>query len=352
MTVLKTNDLPTFKRLQSEGVPILGGDRAAKQDIRVLHFGICNLMPDAALEATERQLVRPIAISSGVAQIHLHHFTLPMIERGKKAQAHIDSHYESFAGIQRDGLDGLIITGANTTEPITNKEFWQPMIDVLDWAGQEVTSTMTLCAATHVVMAHKYNQSPTRHTDKRWGVFPHRVVDKNHPLTVNMNTKFDVPHSRFGDVTREQCNKANVRILIESPDVGVHAMTSPDGLRWVGWQGHGEYDDNSLLKEFIREVKRHRNEERPDFPPPPRNYLNDHNLRIVDIFRQNSTADIGDLEKKLSSELDNTWRDSARSFMGAWIDAVYQLTNVDRKKPFMDDPKLDPKNPLAYLQMS
>ena len=45
-------DLPTFQRLHEEGEEILASDRASQQDIREMHIGLLNIMPDAALEAT------------------------------------------------------------------------------------------------------------------------------------------------------------------------------------------------------------------------------------------------------------------------------------------------------------
>ena len=46
-------NLPTFQRLREEGEEILAPDRASQQDIREMHIGLLNMMPDAALEATE-----------------------------------------------------------------------------------------------------------------------------------------------------------------------------------------------------------------------------------------------------------------------------------------------------------
>jgi homoserine O-succinyltransferase len=43
--------------------------------------------------------------------------------------------------------------------------------------------------------------------------------------------------------------------------------------------------------------------------------------------------------------IDNTWRDTARAVFDNWLGKVYQLTNQDRRLPFMDG--IDPKNPLG-----
>jgi homoserine O-succinyltransferase len=43
--------------------------------------------------------------------------------------------------------------------------------------------------------------------------------------------------------------------------------------------------------------------------------------------------------------LDNTWRDSAVEVIGKWIGLVYQVTNHNRTKQFMDT--IDENNPLG-----
>jgi len=58
MPLVAHTDLPTFQRLREEGEEILDPDRASNQDIREMHIGLLNMMPDAALEATERQFFR------------------------------------------------------------------------------------------------------------------------------------------------------------------------------------------------------------------------------------------------------------------------------------------------------
>jgi homoserine O-succinyltransferase len=43
--------------------------------------------------------------------------------------------------------------------------------------------------------------------------------------------------------------------------------------------------------------------------------------------------------------LHNTWHDTAEAVVNNWIGKVYQLTNRDRKLPFMDG--IDPEDPLG-----
>lgn len=349
MPIVKNSNLPTFNRLATEGRQVLDADRAGHQDIRAIHIGLLNIMPDAALEATERQFLRLVNDSNLIAQIHIHPFSLPIIKRGENAQAHIDTYYEKFEDIKEQGLDGLIVTGTNPVDypALDERKFWQPMIDVIDWAAENVTSTLFSCMASHLALTNAHGQAPVWADDKVWGVYPHRVIDNQHPLVSGMNTQFNVIHSRHRDVSLEQFKEAGLRVLVHSKEAGVHLATSQDGFRSVFMQGHPEYDTNSLLKEYGREVKRFIAKERPDYPPPPKNYFNEDGLEIAKRHKTIVTAGFASEfpEKELEATLDNTWKDSARSLISTWMGLVYQVTDIDRKKPFM--PGVDPNDPLS-----
>ncbi|HKJ21512.1 MAG TPA: homoserine O-succinyltransferase, partial [Gammaproteobacteria bacterium] len=196
MPLVKNTDLPAFTRLVEEGETVIPGELAVHQDIRELHIGLLNMMPDAALTATERQFFRLVGESNQIAQFYMHPFTLKELTRSPEAAEHIAKFYESFEQIKEDGLDALIITGANVTQSDLSQEpFWQPLIDVIDWAHENVSSTLCSCLTTHAMLQFRYGQRRRRLPDKRWGVYSHRLVDRRHPLVTGVNTRFDVPHS-------------------------------------------------------------------------------------------------------------------------------------------------------------
>jgi homoserine O-succinyltransferase len=353
MPIVAHNDLPTFERLREEGQTILEPDRALHQTIRELHIGVLNMMPDAALAATERQFFRLVGESNPIAQFYLHLFTLKELPRGEQAQAHIDRYYDSFEQICSEGLDALIITGANVTHPDLSQEpFWEPLRAVFDWAQENVTSVLCSCLATHAAMQFKHGQKRSPLPAKCWGVYPHRVIRKTHPLVNDVNTQFDVPHSRFNDVSAAQFRAAGLHVLVESAEAGVHLAVSADGFRSVYFQGHPEYDTLSLLKEYKREVRRFADGERSDYPSFPENYLKPREQAILHEYRQRlaATQAAGEAavefpEQLVGGRIDNTWHDTAEAVVGNWIGLVYQLTHEQRKLPFMDG--VDLANPLG-----
>lgn len=353
MPLVAHNELPTFQRLQQEGQTILSPDRAAHQDIRELHIGLLNMMPDSALAATERQFFRLVGQSNPIAQFYLHPFTLPELRRDPDAVDYIGRYYESFEKLRNEGLDALIITGANVTHPeLSAERFWSPLIEVIDWAFENVTSVLCSCLATHAVLQFHHQQKRRRMREKRWGVFSHRVVDSAHPLVNDANSVFDVPHSRFNDVSRAQFEAAGLHVLVESEEVGVHLAVSKDRFRVVYFQGHPEYDTISLLKEYKREVGRYARRERDDYPPVPQHYFGVLEQAILDEYRGRLAAALAKKKQSLpefpeeliSRRLSNTWHDTAEAIIGNWIGKVYQTTHQDRNRPFMNG--VDPDNPL------
>ncbi|MBI3563302.1 MAG: homoserine O-succinyltransferase [Gammaproteobacteria bacterium] len=353
MPLVAHTNLPTFQRLRDEGETILPRDYALQQEIRELHIGLLNMMPDAALEATERQFFRLIGESNQIAQFYLHPFSLDELPRGPQGRAHVERYYESFATIQKQGLDALIITGVNPTHPELSQEpFWRPLIKVVNWAYEHVTSTLCSCLATHAVMEFRYQQKRQHQGFKRWGVYSHRVVEPVHPLVSGVNTRFDVPHSRFYNISRAQFEAAGLHILVESGEAGVHLAVSEDQFRIIFFQGHPEYDTVSLLKEYKREIKRFLKAERADYPPFVDNYFSSQLQAILDEYReqvinakQRSHIPPEFPEHLIIPKLDNTWHDSAEAVINSWIGKVYQLTDIDRKKPFQAG--IDPQDPLG-----
>ena len=351
MPLVAYKDLPTFERLRQEGRTVLPANRALSQEIRELHIGLLNMMPDAALQATERQFFRLVGESNQIAQFYVHPFTLPQLERNDETKAYIKQHYESFEQLQDDGLDALIITGANVSDPdLTKAEFWDPLQDVMSWAWKNVTSTLCSCLATHAVMQFAHQQARTLRRKKLWGVYKHKVLERDHPLMRGVNTVFDVPHSRHNDISRAQFEAAGLKVLSISENNDVHIATSPDGFRQILFQGHPEYDTISLYKEYKREVLNSMGKNGGRYPQIPENYMNKDTQKLMNRIKsqlKHGQTDWPVTDEEMRLSIENSWGDSARSIVGNWSGLVYQLTHVERKKPFMDG--VDPDNPLNGL---
>jgi len=355
MPLVQHSKLPTFDRLRERGHEVLSLDRAVHQDIRELHIGFLNMMPDAALEATERQFIRLIGGCNRIAQFFVYPFSLDSLPRSPETLDYIDKYYSSFDNLRESGLDALIITGANVINPALDQEpFWSPLMEVVNWARDNVASTLCSCLATHAVLKRFYGIERQALSEKRWGVYSHRVAIPRHPLLREINTRFDVPHSRFNDISREQLEQAGLTVLAESETGGVHMAVSSDQFRAIFFQGHPEYDTNSLLKEYKREVIRYLNGHLHQEPPFPQNYFSEKAARIAERFIREAERALWEdrplqdfLEREIEPELDNTWGDTAKAIINNWLGLVYQLTNLDRRKQYMEG--VDPEDPLKVI---
>ncbi len=351
MPLVAYKNIPSFARLQKDGHLILSEDRALRQDYRGLHIGFLNMMPDSALEITERQFFRLIGRSDRIMQFYMHPFTVKGIERSADAQDYIDKYYESFEDIKAQGLDALIISGANIpTCELADTAFYDELKTVLEWAGKNVTSVLCSCLSTHAVMRALFDEKRSPLNQKLFGVYRHRILDETQPLTRGINTAFDAPHARNNKIERAQFEKHNMRILAESPDAGVHLATSKDGLKLVCFQGHPEYDRVSLLKEYKRDISFYFEGRTHAAPPLPHGYFRADKMDVIqahiDNVYENRDISLFD-EVFLAQFIENTWQDTGRSIIQNWVGAIYQVTGFDRHQPFMDD--VDPNDPIKNV---
>lgn len=355
MPLVAHSELPTFQHLRDQGHDLLTLDRALHQDIRELHIGFLNMMPDAALEATERQFIRLVGSCNRIAQFFVYPFSVPGLSRSPETLEYIERYYSRFEQLREEGLDALIITGANVAQPdVTREPFWGPLVEVVRWAQENVTSILCSCLATHALLKHFHGIERQPLPRKKWGVYSHRVCVPGHPLLREINTRFDVPHSRYNDISRAQFESAGLKVLVESEEAGVHMAASRDQFRIIYFQGHPEYDFNSLLKEYKREVHRFLAGELAEPPPFPEHYFPPRAEQLAAEWVEAATRarDAGRAvppmpERDIEALLDNTWGDTAKAIVNNWLGLVYQLTDMDRKKLFM--PGIDPDDPLGLI---
>lgn len=347
MPVVAHRPLESFDRLREEGQEVLDESRAHSQDIRELHIGLLNMMPDGALQATERQFLRLIGNANRIAQFYVHIFTVDGVPRSPKMQAYIDANYEKFDDLAKDGLDALIVTGTN---PVHANLADEPYVDeikrIFCWADDNVTSVLCSCLASHAAFKYFYNIDRRPLPQKLFGVFSHRVLERRHPLLSNVNTRFDMPHSRRNDVPADVLRAHGLRVLVESEESGVALATSPDGFRHVYLQGHPEYDIQSLLKEYRRDAELFAKGELAQAPQLPVHYFNSRAQELINAYLEGDETDFP--YEALAEEIDITWRDTAKGIFANWLGLIYELTNYDRRLQFMDG--VDPNNPLGLVR--
>ena len=308
MSLITNKKLPAFAHLKDASIFEISSEDAERQDIRPLEIGILNLMPSAAVERTETQLLRllantPLQIKPTFVYFDEH--------RSGSKQSHFDEFYKTLREVRENGLDGLVITGANLEEhAFEDVYYWRELVSFFDWAHESVTSTIFSCWAAHAALYHRYGIRPATFERKLLGVFPHRVRhESDSPFLSGMDDETVVPHSRWrGLPAQDIARHAELEILIESREAGPHLIAGRGG-REVYLQGHPEYGRTDIGVEYARDKV-------AGIPVEvPRNYFP------------------ADDETK---QPQRNWSANGQVFYSNWINWVYQTTNVDVKKPLMD----------------
>lgn len=328
MALVVNSDLPAFDTMRAEGVPLATPSELGASTRPQIAVALLNLMPDAALRATDRQFMRLVAAAAEDVDITMTVFTVAGETREEEARLHIKRHYTSFEQVAEHGSDALIVTGANPAEPDLEKEtFWEGLSEVLDWAQGETRSIMCSCLATHAVLERYREMKRTKLPRKRWGVYQHRQI-RSHPLLEGLSGAVEAPHSHWYDVARHDMEAAGLAVLLESDEAGVH-MAVDDEASLVFFQGHPEYDLISLLKEYRRELGRFWRGDRDDYPPVPEHYFDDSALAELEAYRPVLEAAKSDgawpprlVEEELLPTDRHTWNDAGKVIYQNWLRGI------------------------------
>ena len=251
MPITIQNDLPVRKILEKENIFVMDEYRATHQQIRPLKILILNLMP--LKEDTELQLLR--SLSNSPLQVDVSFMTVQSHESKNTSQSHLNKFYETFDHIREQKYDGMIITGA----PVEQMEFeevdyWQELVEIMDWTESHVTSTIFLCWAAQASLYHFYGLQKKQLDHKLFGLFWHRVMNRKIPLVRGFDDMFLAPHSRHTDVPIEEIHACEeLTVLAESEEAGVFLSMADNGRR-IFVMGHPEYDRVTLDGEYKRDL--------------------------------------------------------------------------------------------------
>jgi homoserine O-succinyltransferase len=114
-----------------------------------------------------------------------------------------------------------------------------------------------------------------------------------HPLLAGMAPRLRVPHSRLNDLPEARLLENGYRVLTRSAAAGVDAFVKEQdsGSLFVFFQGHPEYDTDSLLREYRRDVGRFLRGEAGTYPEAPQNYFGSAATFLADDFRTRATGE-------------------------------------------------------------
>ena len=262
------------------------GSAAELHSANCITIGLVNNMPDAALEATERQFTDLLRAATPNTVVLLKLFAIPEVPRGEAVRTAIAERYRDIAELWQTPLDGLIVTG---TEPraknLKDEPYWETLSTIVDWAKDHTASAIWSCLAAHAAVLHSDGIERRALKQKRFGVFDCRLV-ADHPMTEHFPQPLWVPHSRYNDLPEAALASCGYKILARSTTAGVDTFAKQDGSFFLFFQGHPEYEADTLLREYRRDAVRFLSGEREDYPAMPLGYFSDDAAAFAEAFRR------------------------------------------------------------------
>jgi len=294
--------------------------------------GLINNMPDAALEGTEAQFRGLLQAAAGPISVRLRFSYLPEVPRAPAALEHLSRFYWPLDDLLDGPLDALIVTGTEPKARVLSEEpYWRPFVRLLEWAEAHTVSSLWSCLAAHAAVEHLDGVQRQRLERKRFGVFEHRILSGN-PLLRGVRDPLHIPHSRWNELPLSALQSAGYTIISRSGETGADLFTKQARSLLVFCQGHPEYEDTTLLKEYRRDVGRFLRAEQSHYPTLPCGYFDAEALALLSTFqsqaqRQRDPELLSQFPTAaLARSVRATWRPAATRIYTNWLGIISTAT--------------------------
>jgi homoserine O-succinyltransferase len=291
-------------------------------------IGLLNNMAGAAFKATERQFVTLLNSASEGIPIHLSFYALPGMPVSESGGHHFARHYSTIDSLLDMRLDGLIVTGREPkTASLRDEPYWNDFTRVLDWARDHTHSTVWSCLAAHAAILHMDGIDRRKSEEKHFGVFDCALVS-DHPLMHGLSSCFQVPHSRWNGVAQEDLTARGYSILSSIANDGIDIFVKQDKSLFVFFQGHLEYESDTLMREYRRDAQRYVKGEIATYPLLPRGYFNRETEDALTALREKAVlcrnahllSSIATVTEDMN--IRNTWKSSASRIYRNWLEFI------------------------------
>ncbi|MBR0784892.1 homoserine O-succinyltransferase MetA [Bradyrhizobium iriomotense] len=291
-----------------------------------LDIGLINNMSDAALMSTERQLFDLLDAAAGRLCVRLHFYTMEATPRSEWGRDYVRRYYRGIGDLLSRSLDGVIVTGAEPRAPsLTEEPYWTTFTEIADWATENTVSSVYSCLAVHGAVLHLDGVARHKLPAKCFGVFA-QTKTRHHPLMQDVPRTFRIPHARWNEVQEEDLSDCGYSVLTWSAEAGVDCFVKQQKKSlFVHFQGHPEYETQSLLGEYRRDMGRFLRGENEVCPTIPKGYLNEGAEKMLIAFRQKALSDrtpelFADFPAdQLAMDLSNVWRLPAQRIYRNWL---------------------------------
>ena len=294
-------------------------------------------MPDEALKATERQFLSLLNSASAGMQIRFLRYMLPDVPRQEPARRYLNTFYASVEDLWDRHLDGLIVTGREPlASDLKQEPYWESFTKLAEWAESNTHSTVWSCLAAHAAILHMDGIAGVRRNDKLFGIFE-CVRAAGSPS--HCGDAVTLPASPFPVERRARgrLTACGYSVLTRAADAGVDTFIKQRKKLFVFFQGHPEYESDTLLREYRRDIGRYFKGETDTCPLIPRSYFDDDAARVLTALRERSLCDRSEeLLLEMSTALakrtiEKTWNSSATAIYRNWLE--YIVAQKERTLP-------------------
>jgi homoserine O-succinyltransferase len=195
------------------------------------------------------------------------------------------------------------------------------------FAREHTAASIWSCLAAHGAVLHLDGIERHRLAEKRCGVYQHSILN-GHALLQGVSSPLPMPHSRWNELAPAALRGAGYTLLSWSDETGADAFAREERSLLLFFQGHPEYEDTTLLKEYRRDVGRYLAAQQPHYPTLPRGYLSAEATRLLAQFQQQALTrrDAALMERfpfaAIAAGLENSWRASAVALYRNWLSFV------------------------------
>jgi homoserine O-succinyltransferase/O-acetyltransferase len=295
---------------------------------RCLSIGLVNNMADEALKATERQYISLLNTASEGIPVCLSFYTLPGVPRNPAITRHIRSLYSSVDDLVTGHLDGLIVTGREPlAASLREEEYWPSFTRILQWAQENTHAAIWSCLAAHAAVLHMDGIERIRKHEKLFGVFA-CARESAHPLLAGIPSTLKLPHSRWNDLDEQKLASCGYSVLTRAGDAGVDTFVKQQQSLFIFFQGHPEYESDTLLREYRRDIGRYLTGQSTNYPKMPQGYFDAETSGALEKLRESALSRRNEdslreitltLEK---ARIENDWQSSAVSIYKNWLEHI------------------------------
>jgi homoserine O-succinyltransferase len=313
---------------------LLDPSHLPEQLSRCVTIGLINNMSEGAFNATERQFISLLNSASKGVSIYLSLYTLTGIPGMQLDGCDAGSCYSNVDTLWSEHLDGLIVTGREPTTPdLRDEPYWGSFTKVLGWAKENTLSTIWSCLAAHAAVLHADGIGRQKSDHKHSGIYKCEPV-ASHQLTEGVSSNLQIPHSRWNGVDEEELAVRGYDVLTRTSDAGVDAFVKKENSLFVFFQGHPEYESDTLLREYRRDVGRYLRYESNVYPLTPRSYFDSNTEDALATLREqalsNRSTELLCRVATVSEQttIENTWQFNASCIYRNWLNYICAQKSV------------------------